>query len=163
MFPLPEVSEQLLALVHKHLANRPDALWFLRTYSDYCHAIDDIIDVPALRADNEFIGRVLDMALELFSSDFYAARRAKLYAIVKNVQNTYMDSVRWESSDENWQRTVSDVLRCCAHDMTATVVELVVTEQTGDFQAGYNAKREVSLLCRMNSWTQHHDDEGKAI
>ena len=159
----PEVSKELLARVHKHLANRPDALWFLRTYSDYCHAIDDIVDVPERRADNEFFGRVLDMALELFSSDFYALRRAKLYSLVKNVQNTYMDSVLWEKSAEDWQLKVSDVLRCCAHDMTVAVVELVVTEETGDFQAGYAAKREISLLCRANSWTQHHDAQGNAI
>ena len=161
----PEVSKELMALVHKHLANRPDALNFLRIYCDYCHKIDDLVDVPEYRTDNEFLGDVLNTALEVFSSDFYATRRVKLYSLVKEIQNSYLDSVIAETNvnSPKWLKDTGDVLRCSAHAMTMAVVELVVTEETGDYAAGYKAKREISLLCRQNSYEQHHDSKGNPV
>ena len=161
--PLPEVSVQLMTLVQRHLANRPDALQFLKDYCVFCHAIDDIIDIPERRADNEFFGRVLHMALNIFSCDFYANRRQQLRAIVSNIHNAYFDSVIMERSNLLWMKTTGDVLRCSAHDMTAAVVEIVVAEETGSLEAGYDAKREVSMLCRENSWACHHDEKGNPV
>lgn len=149
-------------LLQKLLINRLDAFVWINSFRSLCHAIDDIIDIPERRADNEYIGSVFNKMVDLLSSDFYSRYRARLYPIIKHIHNTYYDSVKWENSLIEWQRVYSDVQRCCTNVMLETVVEMIVSEEAG-LEAGYIAKREISLLAKEESWYNHHDETGKPI
>lgn len=159
----PTVSEQLKAALDKYLGERQDAYQWLFLYRHFCHALDDVIDIPERRADNEFILMTFNKALDLYSHPFYQSHVGRLYSVVKIIHNTYADSVIWEQSKIEWQKTYADVIRCCMNYMLVTVVSIAVTEQTGSYDLGYEAGREVSLLAREKSWNDHHSSNGTPI
>jgi len=163
MLTEPTVSDKLKALLDKYLGQRLDAYQWLYLYRHYCHAIDDLIDVPERRADNEYILLVFNKALDIFSHPFYVNHVGRLYSVVKGIHNTYADSLKWEGSKEEWRATYADVIRCVTNDMMVAVVSIAVFEQTGSYDLGYEAGREVSILAREKSWFDHHKEDGTPI
>jgi len=157
--------DQLKVLLDKHLANRPDAFKWLMDFWNMAHALDDIIDIPERRADNQFIGSVMNRYIDVFSADFYVNRRHLLYATTKFIHHNYFDSLEWELKDVDvaWKKTYADVLRCGANQILVIVVETVVKEETGDSQVAYEAAREVGLVARVAAWLDHHDEKGLPI
>ncbi len=153
----------LLETINRYLANRPDAAQFLLLYRDYCHAIDDIIDIPERRNDNEFILYTFNMAHDIFSCAFYQENVGELYSVVKIIHNLYADSVKWETSDIQWQKQVSDVTRNCANIMISTVVRIVVRKEEKSPWLGYEAMRDISSRAVSQSYHDHHDESGNAI
>lgn len=158
-----ETLELLRITLEKYFKNRMDAWNWLMLCRHYTHSIDDVHDIPERRADDEYIGLVFNKALDLYSHDFYVTHRHKLYSIFKLAHNTYYDSLKWEKSTIEWQRTFADVIRNCANEFVLTVLEIVVLEETQSYDLAYAAKREVSLLLREKSWLDHHDADGKPI
>ncbi len=159
----PTVSDKLKSALDKYLGNNLSAYQWLFLYRHYCHAIDDIIDIPERRSDNEYILLVFNKALDVLSHPFYLAHVNRLYSVIKVIHNTYCDSVQWEASNETWKKLYADVIRCATNEMLTTVVSIVVTEETQSFDLGYEAAREVSLLAREKSWNDHHKDDGTPI
>lgn len=157
------IDEKLKAAFDKYLSKRPDAAQWLWNFRHLSHALDDIIDIPERRASNEFIGLVFNKYLELLSSDFYVVRRHKLYSVVKSCHHFYFDSLAWEHSEIEWKAKYADVIRCATNQMVVAVIEIVVTEETGSSDLGYEAAREVGLLVREKSWMDHHTADGKPI
>lgn len=155
----------LLECLNVYLKDRPDAIAFLQAYRDYCHSIDDIIDIPERRNDNEFILSVFNKAHDLYSSQFYREHWTELYSVVKIIHNTYADSVKIEFAEkaEDWQKNLSDVIRNTANEMIHTVVRIVVGETTGNIESAYNAMRNVSLRAKYQSWQDHHNEKGEPL
>lgn len=143
-------------------AKRPDAYSSIGNFRSLCHLIDDLIDIPERRADNEYIGMVFNKYLDFLSSDFYALYRIRLYPIIKHVHHTFFDSVKWEKNEEVWKQHYADVIRCCLNEYMLNVVEIVVSEELGT-DAGYMARRKISTIAKEESWYNHHDETGKAI
>jgi len=114
-------------------------------------------------ADNQFIGRVTSLYVEVLSDDFYALRRPQLYPVVKQCHHFYFNSVAWEHSDVAWKATYADVIRCCTNNMVVAVVELVVLEETGNLDVAYEAARDIALLSATKSWSDHHQEDGTPI
>ena len=160
---IPSNTELLTAALNKYLSPRPDAYAWLMSFRTLCHAIDDVIDLPDRRADNEFIGYVTNLYVDILSADFYSSRRHLFYAIVKSCHHFYFNSVKWEKSEVEWQRTYADVIRCCTNNMVVAVVECVVREESNSYEAGYEAAREIGLLVAEKSWFDHHTKEGLPI
>jgi len=158
-----EIHDNLKKALDAYLGNRPDAYRWLFRFRDMCHALDDIIDIPERRADNQFIGRVSNLYVEVLSDDFYSNRRPHLYPVVKQCHHFYFNSVAWEHSDVSWKANYADVIRCCTNNMVVAVVELVVLEETGNLDVAYEAARDIALLSATKSWCDHHSEDGTPI
>lgn len=153
----------LLERLNHYLKGRVDAQTFLLRYRDYNHEIDDLIDIPERRSDNEFILRVLNTALDVLSHPFYTNHVAELYSVIKIIHNTYADSVKWEKSSEAWQKTIADVVRNAGNEMVIQVVRIVVREETGSENLAYEAMRDISWRAKAQSYFDHHDDKGNPV
>ncbi len=160
-----EAHDKLKDALYTYLEGREDAFKWLMDFRQMCHALDDIIDIPERRADNQFIGLVVNQYVEVFSADFYSARRHKLYAIAKSCHHFYFTSVKWENNSqvEEWKRTYADVIRCCTNHMVVAVVECIVLERTGSIKAAYEAGNAIAELSAIKSWGDHHDQHGNPI
>lgn len=146
------IDEFLLSKLQQYLNHDPEAVKFIQSFCQYCHDIDDIIDGD--KTNTEHILKTFCNAAAIYSSNFYHRYSLQLYPIVLNITNTYADSVKWEKSDVDWKRAVSDTLRSCGNDMIYIVVGIC---------SGYDAMRDVSALLREVSYNHHHDEIGKPI
>lgn len=158
-----DIDEKLKIAFEKYLSKYPEAANWAWNFRHLSHALDDLVDVPERRADNEFIGLLTNKYIELLSADFYSKNRHKLYSAIKLCHHVYFDSVAWEKSTIEWKRNYADIIRCATNHAIVMVVEIAVTEQLGSADLGYEAAREVSLLVREKSYYDHHDSEGKPI
>lgn len=152
-----------VAKVLEYLQGREDALVFIKLFFEVCHELDDIIDVPERREDPEFIIEFTSKLQDCFSCAFYVNHVRELYPLVKVALNAYADSVKWERSEDKACFTIGDVLRCNGVEVEAQVVRIVVSEQTGNLEAGYIAMRDVSHRLRQQAWHNHHDEKGNPI
>lgn len=165
MINIPKEQDKfgLAEFLNGYLKNRQDAVSFLFAYRDYCHHIDDIIDVSDRRNDPNFILGGFNMALDILSSSFYQANISRLYSVVKTIQNEYAVSVKWENETDSWKKNISDVIRNCANLMVVTVVDIVVTQETGNPQLGFEAGLEISWRAKAQSYSDHHTTEGVPV
>jgi len=84
--------EMQQAAIHRVCLGQPEAMEFLRRWSDYVHAIDDIEDTETTA---EFRLATFAAALELYTCPFFARHAAALKPVVLNCTNLYADSVAW--------------------------------------------------------------------
>ena len=122
---------------------------FLDKFTDLCHQVDDIIDLKISEA--ETIVEPFYNMLILLSCPFYQKYSNTLITVFNTCINTWLDSVKMESSTELWQREQADVLRIIGTEMTLTVIQIL---------AGYRKRRELSLAVREYSYRKHHDEFG---
>jgi hypothetical protein len=122
--------------------------WLVR-YNAYAHLLDDLVDGDRPAKDALEFGR---MALELYSHPFWRKHSQRLYSVARLCHSNYEDSVHWETSPVEWQRTEADVIRHCGSDMVRAVVDLC---------AGYPALREISPILRIIGYEDHHDTDGQ--
>ena len=118
-------------------------LWF-----QYCHGIDDLIDLGVPTVTHEQILELFIMANVIYSSEFYTAHRTILQPVVMLVTNAYADVVKWEKSDINRRRRMADVLRCCGNEMFFAVAMIC---------GGWKHLRSLSARLRERSWELQHD------
>ena len=147
-------KQELFALELKNLLPIEAFDWLMK-YQKYCNAIDDIIDEPKFRNDNEFIIGTFLLSAELFSDDFY--QKYKLYLFPTNllITNCYADSVKFEQKNsQEWQKKISDVIRCSYSMMVIQVLYIFV---------GYAKVRELSPKLQECGWDHHHTLDGKPI
>lgn len=134
------------------LSHDLEAVRFLQSFTEYCHAIDDIIDGD--KSKPEDILKTFAGAALLYSSNFYHRYYTQLYPLILTITNNYADSVKWEKSKEQWRLGVSDVLRSAAHDMICCVVGICCS---------YDAMREISIEIREATYEKNHDELGNPI
>lgn len=135
-----------------------EAIDWIQLGHAYCHEIDDLIDESVPRADRadavNRVCRIGAMAIRLYTHPFFLQNsQALASAMMVNTIN-YRDSVLWEGSDVEWQKTFSDWAR---HGWIDIV--LVVSELCG----GYESSASDSLELRALAYTNHHDGSGKVI
>lgn len=138
---------------HEVCVGQPDAMAFCHLWFNYCHAIDDLVDVED-RPNSEMLLEVFALANAVFSTPFYQKHLSVLQPIVLMVTNAYADSVKWEHSTVPRRKTISDVLRCCGNEMFFTVAMIC---------GGWKHERSVSSKIRDRSWQLQHDAADKPI
>ena len=140
------MNQQQFERIKEILSPDPTALPFLMKWTDYVHLIDDMQD-----GDSPVnLGLLTGMANDLFSMPFYKSHEPCLWSVVQLTNNTFYDSVAWESAPEKWKRVHAGCLRHTGYDMFFIVVNIV---------AGYAAMREISLTFREYSHLKHLKDE----
>lgn len=163
MTGVEDKDKEFKALLDRYLGRAPVAYKWVINFWQLGHDWDDIIDIPERRADNKFIGQVLNKYIEVLSHPFYHRYLDQLYPVVKVVHHIFLDSQMWENSEESWKSAYSDVMRCCGSALICAVVEIVVREETGSIDLAYEAVREVSELAKTCAWMSHHKDDGTKI
>ena len=122
---------------------------FLKRWSDYVHAIDDIEDEETTA---EFRLATFVAALELYTHPFFLKHGAALKQVVYNCTNLYADAVAWEKSKVEWQRGFADWARHSGAEMVLAVARIV---------GGWPHMRNISLELRTVNWSEHHNERGE--
>jgi hypothetical protein len=123
-----------------------EAVDFLNRWSNYCHAIDDIIDEEKT---NEFKLATFARAIEIYTHPFFLKNLASLRQVAIHATNLYADSVAWERSTEQWQKDFVDWARHGGAEMVLAAAGIV---------GGYDHMRVVSLELRKLCYFEHHKD-----
>ena len=141
-----KINHKLMAELQVALTPFPEALSFAIGYKKYIHALDDLIDSPN-RPTSEEILAVAALASAVFSLPFWIENHAELLLVEQLINNTYADSVLWESSEIAYKKTSADTLRHAGLDMFFAVILI---------KLGRNKLREFSPQFR----TQCHELQG---
>lgn len=129
----------------------PEAMDFLANYwARYCHEVDDIVDGD--RPGKEELLETLALAIELYSHPFYLKHLSDLRRAARNVTGMYANTVAWEKSLQEWERTWADMHRHCSLEMVLAVAEIC---------GGYRHRRILEPELRRMAYWEHHDAEGK--
>jgi hypothetical protein len=139
-----------LRLLERICCGEREAMEWLTLWSEYVHAIDDIVDKE--RDGVEDVLRTFARAVMLYSHPFYLKNLAALRAVVLVIGNLYADSVGWEKSLVAWQRNWSDHNRHAGMEMVIAVAQIC---------GGYEHGRAISEEQRCICWAEHHDREGE--
>lgn len=150
---LSDKQQETLDEAMELLKQYPDAYVFIKLYQSYIHDIDDIIDLPELRTPANIL-KITSKASMLFSLPFWKVNSDQLLILEQCINNTYADSVIWEKSALNWQRTDANVLRHSGIDMFFAAILIC---------CGYDKMREISTKFRERCHLLHMDSEGKPI
>jgi hypothetical protein len=142
-----------LAALRRCCGGNEEAMGFLNLWRRYVHGIDDLIDRPG-RVGAEEILRTFALAAELYSHPFYLRHIGHLRGLVFSITNAYADSVGWERSEVDWQRSWADHYRHVGAEMVLAVAFLC---------AGYEHMRSVSRELRIVCWHEHHTPGGKPV
>lgn len=127
------------------------ALQWVFQFQELCHLVDDIIDERI--TDPEVVLKMHQLTVTVFTSEFFYRYRADLYPIQCLITNVYADSVNMEQDkDTPWKQSMFDGLRNISNEMFSHIVGLL---------CGWEAKREISMLLREDSYYHHHTKEGK--
>ncbi len=146
--------KEYIEFLKKYLSSDPEALTWLLSYIIYVNAIDDIIDNKFDKDDKMrklIIIRTFELALHVFSSEFYIKNMYMFFPLMKFASNSYMDSVIFEDAKEEWKRNIGDVLRNEANNIVLATIEIV---------SGIEKRIEASLQLREFSYNFHHTKEG---
>lgn len=145
-------NEQDARALNRCCLGNQEAIGFLWLWRQYVHAIDDIVDGDAPGA--EFLLRTFALAATLYSHPFYLKNLPALRQVVYNCTNAYADSVDWEKSPIDWQRTWSDHYRHFGAEMVLAVAQIC---------GGYEHMRSISPELRVICWVEHHTTEGAPV
>lgn len=139
------MNKRFIEFLKKYLAHNDEALLWIMSYIAYCHSIDDCVDKPK---DDEFLLKTFEFAAVIYSSHFYWQNIHILYPLVKMAGNSYMDSLHYEKSSENWHKKIGDIIRSDANNVVLAVVEII---------NGIDARRQASLELREIAYWSHHN------
>lgn len=145
-------SDTNAALNERTFLGNVEAMDFMRLWSEYVHAVDDIEDEPTTA---EFRLRTFALAIEVYTHPFFLRNLAALRQVALNATNAFADVVAWEKSDEKWQKDFADVYRHFGQEMVFAVAGICA----GPARA-YDHVRSISAEWRAMSFFQHHDRDG---
>lgn len=139
---MKNIDTQLMTELARDLEQHPETLEFITLYRNYVHAIDDLID-GSNRPTSEEILKVTAMASNLFSTAFWLKHSSLLILTEQLVNNTYADSVFWESASFKEHRVAADTLRHAGLDMFYAAILITL---------GRDKLREYSLRFRSQCY-----------
>jgi hypothetical protein len=103
------------------LKNNPDAIAFLRVYSERGELIDDIVDEEK---DIDKINQASYLSSLMFSSNYWIQNCDQLMLIEGIVNCLYFASTKWETAEEAWKRRDAKVISHCGYYMMFAVLLL---------------------------------------
>lgn len=130
-----------------------NALSFLLLFFRHCQAVDDLVDDEVKY--KEQIIEAFHSAMELYNHPFYIQYQLMLMSQMVSVTHLYNLSVKWENSDIEGHKNISDVLRFSTLNMAALVGRLC----NGDFKSTANCLEELYSI----SYSLHHDEKGNPV
>lgn len=128
------------------LKQKPEALEFLLLFGEYSNLLDDQVDEAK---SEERTRRISALASRIFNTAYWQRYSANLFLLERVINNCYFDSVRWEKSDEQWQRRIAKVLASCGIMMIVAVLII---------EFGEDVANEWSLKLRQLSYEKQKND-----
>jgi hypothetical protein len=128
------------------LADRKEAHEFLYLYGEYGEVVDDLVDDPG-NPDN--VEKAARLAHVVNNCAYWNKYKQCLYLVERLIHNTYFDSVKWESADEEWKRRDAKALSHCGYNMLFAVILL---------EFGEEKLKELSLRFREHAHERHIHD-----
>lgn len=128
------------------LKQKPEALEFLLLFGQYSDLLDDQIDEAK---SEERTRAISSLAARIFNTTYWQKYNAHLFLLERVINNCYFDSVRWEKSDEQWQRRIAKVLASCGIMMIVAVLMI---------EFGEPVANEWSLKLRQLSYEKQKND-----
>lgn len=137
------VDKSLLVEINELLHNKPDAIEFLNLCIENGEIIDDIID-------EGFTPELLEKQLRLHDAvnncNYWMQHKQYLWVIGRLIHNTYFDSVKWESSTEEWKRIEAKCMSHCGYMMLMAVILI---------ECGEEVLNKYSLRIREHAHMKH--------
>lgn len=129
-----KINNELMERIQEILCPFPEAVEFAVAYRNYIHSIDDLVD-EVQRPSSEQLLKVFSESAICFSLPFWQQYKSALIVTEQLINNTYADSVDWETSSDLMKQQDANVLRHCGLDMFFAVILLT---------AGREKLREIS-------------------
>lgn len=111
----------VLEEVKRILEKNQEAKLFIGAYTEYVHAIDDLVDEDK---NVTKIDRTTDLASRIFNSNYWIKNRDQLYLIEQLIHVFYFVSVEWETSEELWKQRDARVISHMGYAMFLAVLLL---------------------------------------
>ena len=89
-----------------------DAEAMLWGWWNFFHMFDDMIDQDKPTPKELVMRECFLFIRDLSFNPFYLEHKVSLFTMLMQVLNRWLDGDEWEKSDDEWKRSVSDVLRC---------------------------------------------------
>lgn len=117
----------------------------------YCHQIDDLIDEDLPKAERlrgaARACRIGALALELYTHPFFMKHWRELKTEMLRNTGNYAESVAWEESPHEWQRSFSDWARHGFIDVCLMIAQIC---------GGYDHRMALAQELRTVSYIDHH-------
>lgn len=126
-----------------------DAQSLLIAWAGFCHTIDDAIDQDKTPDPEIIVAQMLHWTEVVAENAFFKQNQATLTAFVMASANVFIDSARWEKSDDEKRKKYANAYRSFWCEMVYHVAYLV---------GGYGHMREMSQRYRDMAWRAQHDE-----
>jgi hypothetical protein len=97
--------------MHRDFSNGNDeARKFNSAWCGFCHALDDVVDGEEINAE-AFVAEMLESLQAFSNNEFYQEHKHELLPLIIQSANAFLDSFRWELSENEMERRHANVLR----------------------------------------------------
>lgn len=122
---------------------------WLCLWHDYCHEIDDIIDIPDWSAER--VIAVFERANALYTHAFYQTHRLALSPMILVATSLYNDANKWEQDPQLWKRWWAEVMRHCGNEVIFAVAQIC---------GGYQHLKSITAPMLAMCYVYHKDKYG---
>lgn len=122
---------------------------WLCLFHDYCHELDDVIDIPDWSPAR--VLAVFERANLIYTHPFYAAYRAQLTPAIQVATAIYSDANHWEKEPDLWKKQWADVMRHSGNEVIFSVAFI-----TGGYAHLKSITRPMLAMC----YIYHKDKYG---
>ena len=139
-------DKELLKEVTVLLSEKPEAHEFLCLYGNYGEVMDDLVDDPGNTSD---VIKADALSIQISQCSYWQKHQSYLWAVRWLIHNTYFDSVKWESAEEEWKRRDAKALSHAGYNMLFAVILI---------EFGIDKLNEISLRFREHAHKRHIND-----
>jgi len=120
-------DKNLLTELTELFKDRTEAYEFLVLYGEYGELVDDLVDEVVLP---EMVEKTARLVHAVNNHTYWIKWKHVLHIVERLIHNTYFDSVKWESANEEWKRRDAKVLSHCGYNMLFAVILIEFGEET---------------------------------
>lgn len=119
--------------------NNEEAKAFCRSFVNWVHWIDDVLDKDVLWLPRDVVRVNLEMVLAFSDNSFFQSYKHQLMPLVLQASRAFGDSLKWARRESARDRQSSDVLKSFYHEVVWHVAYIV---------GGWNHLKAVTEQCR---------------
>lgn len=116
----PNFLDQKLYEEYESMFKGHEEAWdFIKLSNAYFELIDDLVDEPK---ELGRIERLTALAGLFYNHSYWLRHRTTLWIVERLIRCQYLDSVKWEHSDEQWKREHAKILSHPSVNIVFTVI-----------------------------------------
>lgn len=98
--------------VNKVCNGNVDAENLLWGWWNFFHMFDDLMDKDKTESKELMMKEMMSFVRDLSFNPFYETHKVSLFTLLLQVFNRWLDGDDWEANGNEWEKSVSDVVRC---------------------------------------------------